>query len=107
MLELEMLSLEPCRCSSEHYILTLEHEKLSQEPWRFDLEHQILSLERDIGTGWLNRTAGWRSSNPLPSPPPPHPASYVTEALITPYDTSLHPVKVTCRLSYIKPPMHL
>jgi hypothetical protein len=38
MLELEMLSLEPCRYSLEFFPLTQEHEKLSQEPWRFDLK---------------------------------------------------------------------
>jgi hypothetical protein len=38
MLELEVLSLEPCRYSLEHYTLSLE-------PWRFTLEHEKLSLE--------------------------------------------------------------
>ncbi len=38
MLELEMLPLEPCRYSLEHYTLSLE-------PWRFTLEHEKLSLE--------------------------------------------------------------
>jgi hypothetical protein len=47
MLELEMLSLEPCRYSLverytfslEPWRFTLEHEKLSLEPWRLDLKH--------------------------------------------------------------------
>jgi hypothetical protein len=38
LLELEMLSLELCRYSLDHYTLSLE-------PWRFTVEHEKLSPE--------------------------------------------------------------